>query len=76
MKAREEVAELQWKLDNGKMDPDEPVFVLRAQDVTAAHFVYEWAKMAAHMNVDHKKVEEANNCANYMVTWKTKKVPD
>lgn len=46
MKAKDEVERLQRKIANGEMPPDEPLFVLRAQDVLSTRAVRDWAKFA------------------------------
>lgn len=55
---------------------DEPIFVLRAQDVLAPLVVEHWAELAAKMGVKTPKVFEAFDCANAMRRWGTKKIPD
>lgn len=59
----------------GKAADDEPVFILRAQDKSAALFVKFWA----WWNEDEsppEKVQEARRAARAMDAWPTKKVPD
>lgn len=60
-----------------KLPPDEPVFVLRAQDITAAGFVMAWANNLAHLTgVFSPKADEALDIAREMEAWPTQKVPD
>lgn len=61
----------------GKAHPDEPVFVLRGQDVHAPYAVRQWAEAAAIMLGNaHPKVMEALRCADAMEKWPTQKLPD
>jgi len=56
---------------------DEPVFVLRAQDVIAPSVVRLWADMAELMGVDVEKVAKAREIALHMDHWDgEKKTPD
>ena len=58
---------------------DEPLFVLRAQDVLAPEIVREWAFRAAAAGVPAQKVEQARRDADAMEDYQTthrKKVPD
>lgn len=55
---------------------DEPVFVLRGQDIPAPMVVEYWAELAAKMQVNTPKVLGAFDCANAMRRWATKKIPD
>lgn len=60
-----------------KVADDEPIFVLRAQDLTADRYVDEWATAAAaRLGVNHLKVMEAFECARQMRSWPTRKLPD
>jgi len=61
----------------GKAHPDEPVFVLRGQDLHAPYAVRQWAEAAAVMlGRDHPKVLEAIQCARTMEQWPNRKLPD
>jgi hypothetical protein len=58
---------------------NEPIFVLRAQDVLAPELVREWAFRAAHAGTPTEKVAEARMLADTMDDWQIanmKKVPD
>ncbi len=55
---------------------DEPVFVLRAQDVFAAYLVRQWADMAWAAGTPQEKVSEAYRLAAQMQDWPNKKIPD
>ena len=59
-----------------KAHPDEPIFVLRAQDPMAAAIVRVWAVFAKEAGVRQEKIEDALNVATAMDAWPTKKEPD
>lgn len=59
-----------------KVTHDEPIFVLRAQDMLAPELVLEWALRAACHGCSPEKVAEAEACANAMQQWPTRKYPD
>ena len=57
---------------------DEPIFVLRAQDMFAPELVRKWAELA-FQGTPALKIEEALACADAMEAWVRKhgtKVPD
>ena len=57
--------------------PDEPVFVLRAQDVIAPTVIRLWADIAELQGVDVEKVANARRIALHMDHWTgDKKTPD
>lgn len=60
--------------------PDEPIFVLRAQDIIAPEIVREWAFRAKKAGVPKEKVDEARRLADQMEDWQIendrRKVPD
>jgi len=60
----------------GKAHPDEPVFVLRAQDALAADLVEKWAIWARAAGCPNDKVNEAFSLAEDMRRWHTRKNPD
>jgi len=60
----------------GKAAPDEPVFILRAQDVLAARLVEEWAVLADNLGCPQSKVNEAFELAHRMREWPNRKNPD
>lgn len=60
----------------GKAHPDEPVFILRAQDVLAAALVDRWADLAQRAGTSYGKVHEARVLAQKMREWPTRKLPD
>ncbi len=55
---------------------DEPVFVLRAQDMLAAGCVELWAQLAENAGVDAETVAAVRVHAQAMHDWLTKKMPD
>lgn len=62
-----------------KAADDEPIFVLRAQDMLAPTVVRDWAARAHAAGSPQAKVQEALDCADQMDEWQnlnTTKVPD
>jgi hypothetical protein len=54
----------------GKAHPDEPVFVLRAQDNHAADLVEKWCIwVASSDDIDQHKLQEAREIADAMRRW-------
>lgn len=61
----------------GKAADDEPVFVLRAQDILAADLVEHWALLASErLGPGHAKVVHGLAMAKAMREWPTRKYPD
>lgn len=60
----------------GKARPDEPVFILRAQDILAADLVDTWATQAQLLGCPWDKVREAKELAQAMREWPQRKNPD
>lgn len=61
----------------GKAHPDEPVFVLRARDVTADDFVRRWAaRVGERLGMSHPKVTSAIEIVRAMRAWPDRKLPD
>lgn len=58
----------------GLIPDDEPVFLLRAQDKTAAQVVRYWAEL--NRNGDKRAYELAVKHAKLMDNWPTKKTAD
>lgn len=59
------------------MDPEEPVFVLRGQDILAPQAVEAWCQLAEDNDVSpSRKVREARECAEDMTAWEPRKLPD
>lgn len=59
-----------------KASDDEPVFVLRAQDLLAPQLVRLWAERADLHGCGPEKVEEAYKLADAMERWPNRKFPD
>jgi hypothetical protein len=59
-----------------KLEPNEPFFVLRAQDLTAHYYVEQWANAAEKRGVDPAKVAEARLTALEMQGFASRKYPD
>lgn len=55
---------------------DEPVFLLRAQDMFAAGCVELWAQLAENAGVDADTVAAVRAHAQAMRNWPVKKLPD
>lgn len=53
-----------------KAKPDEPIFILRANDPIAAQTIRLWAVMAKDAH-DPEKIEKALKVAEMMQQWKT-----
>lgn len=53
----------------GRAAPDEPVFVLRAQDKLAAPLVKLWAELALLHGCDILKCQQAYELADEMIEW-------
>lgn len=60
----------------GKAADDEPVFILRGQDILAADLVDRWATLASLKGCPDAKVLEARALAQAMREWPTRKKPD
>ena len=60
----------------GRAADDEPVFILRGQDILAADLVDLWAQRAQAVGCGMAKVIEAMNLAETMRRWPTRKNPD
>lgn len=55
---------------------DEPVFLLRGQDKTAAQVVRVWADLAKDSGAAQDIIDAATRQADLMDAWPKKKVPD
>ena len=66
----------------GKIPDDEPVFLLRGQDICAPSAVLCWAAFAEHAGANPEIVQAAKDQAKAMIRWQTNirhgaaKVPD
>lgn len=59
-----------------KVSDDEPIFVLRAQDMFSPELVREWARLAHEKGCPQWKIDEAIAIAEEMEQWPTRKYPD
>ena len=59
-----------------KVKPEEPIFVLRAQDKLAPALIREWCRQARAHGLGYKKGQEALMCADEMEKWSNRKFPD
>lgn len=75
MRAKDEIALLNKKLASGEILPDEPLFVLRARDITASQVVDFWCCLALDRGVPREKRDEAAALAAMMRDWPTKQIP-
>ena len=75
MKAIEEVARLAAKIADGTMSPNEPLFVLRGQDLIAPLIVREWVKLAEQHDTPPAKLKEALAQSSRMEEWKPQQIP-
>ena len=77
MTAKEEVEKLSKRAE---VNPDEPVFVLVARDITAPKAVRAWANWAEErFAVSPELIEEARELARQMLLWQRShgtKTPD
>lgn len=67
------------KHNNGfleRIKDDEPMFVLRAQDKLAHHFVRQWAAVAKSKGLSEERYSESMRCADAMELYPVKKLPD
>ena len=55
---------------------DEPVFLLRANDMVAWLAVMYWVDLAKQAGASKEMLARAQNHANLMANWPGKKVPD
>lgn len=76
MRASDEIKYLQSKLDDGSLDPDEPLFTLRAQDIFSSGLVLVWITLARQAGVCEEKITEARKLLKKMKKWNKKKLPD
>lgn len=60
----------------GLIPNDEPVFLIRAQDVVGAQAVLAWAEFAERVGASAEIVNMAREHAFKMVEWAEKKIPD
>ena len=56
----------------GRTELDEPVFILRAQDILAPRVVVRWAHLAEQAGTAQDKVRGALEVAKQMADWQAK----
>ncbi|MBW7997488.1 MAG: hypothetical protein FVQ81_13120 [Candidatus Glassbacteria bacterium] len=59
-----------------KVNPGEPIFVLRGQDKFAPALVRLWVELAEMHVCNAEKVDEALAIADVMEEWEVRKFPD
>ena len=59
-----------------KCEQDEPIFILRAQDVLAPKAVLQWAHLAELHGVNEAKVCGAIEMVHAMDLWPVHRLPD
>lgn len=59
-----------------KVPPDEPVFILRGQDMCALETIHDWISRAVKLGAPNEKITGALAVANRFREWSVKKVPD
>jgi len=74
--AREDYNTFLGQDPSGRIPPDEPVFLLRAQDSVAADTVRHWAYLNERANGDPALTQAAREHAIRMDDWPTKKMAD
>ena len=75
MKAKDEICNLQRMIINGKLDPEEPLFVLRGQDSVAVEAILHWVGAAQIDECPPAKLAEALRLAADMLAWPVKQIP-
>lgn len=75
MRAIDEVDRLVQELQSGNIHPEEPLFVLRARDVSASILVRFWIMAGRLLGIPGSKLDEAGRCANAMDEWNLRRVP-
>jgi hypothetical protein len=77
--ARQDYQNIQEIVTNGtvRMIPlDEPVFLIRGQDVVSGDAVRAWANLAEATGADPEIIKVARQQAEKMDAWPKKKIPD
>lgn len=71
---RDEIADPKSCLN--KAADDEPIFVLRANDMLAPAVVRAWATLAVGAGAPFEKFKSAQDLAEAMEKWPNRKLPD
>lgn len=74
MKAKDEIQRLVRKLESGDINPEEPLFCIRARDVDSAAAVIIWCVLATQSGAALEKVRGAQRTAEAMQDWPIKQV--
>lgn len=77
--AREDYRNIQEIVTNGtvrRIPADEPVFLIRGQDVVSGDAVRAWADLAEANGADQEIITVARQQAEKMDAWPKKKIPD
>lgn len=60
-----------------KISDDEPLFLVRAQDISAASLVRQWIeKNIPHLGTTHEKILSAESTWYAMCAWPIRRKPD
>ena len=74
--ARPDYNHIQEMTAEPRIPADEPVFLIRGQDIVAGDAVRAWADLAEQRGADPDIVQTARAHAARMDAWGTKKTPD
>lgn len=77
--ARDDYSNIQEIVTNGtirRIPLDEPVFLIRGQDVVSGDAVRAWADLAEASGADPEIIKIARFQAEKMDAWPKKKIPD
>src|SRR5574342_649324 len=70
------LARLQAGVDAGRINPNEPCFLLRGQDVLAPATVNYWAWQLTQNSGPRYLIEGSRQTAAAMEAWRPRKLPD
>lgn len=59
-----------------RVEDEEPIFILRAQDILAPRIIEHWVMLATNIGVNPEKCKEALALAEQMRKWPKRKLPD
>lgn len=77
--ARQDYQNIQEIVTNGtlrRIPAEEPVFLIRGQDVVSGDAVRAWADLAEAIGADPEIIKIARMQAEKMDSWPKKKIPD
>ena len=75
MQAVAEINRLLTQIAEGRLDPYEPLFVIRARDSLACNVVDYWADQADILLVPPHMVKEARTLSHEMKNWPERQIP-